>query len=269
MFYSKHIQFGLASTPGLRQNRKERGMKTNQSEQWQPYLRRYESGEWRAKIFRDLVLAEASKMPLPVMLDIGCGTGFDDDLSLQSALARSSREYVGVEPDKSITVGECITSIHHCFFEEAPIPSGSIDLAFSVMVLEHLEDPQRFFDKLRDVLRPGGVFWGFTMDARHWFVAASLLATRLHIKDWYLQQLHGKRGEERYKNYKVIYRTNTPRQMASFTSEFAQHDILNFYSAGQLDFYFPRRLQWIGRMLSRADHLLGMHGCIIALRLQR
>jgi len=244
-------------------------LKMNRSEQWQPYLRRYETGEWRAKIFRDLVLADASTMSQPVMLDIGCGTGFDDNFSLQSAIAAASREYIGVEPDKSIQVGEYITSIHRCFFEQAPIPSGSIDLAFSVMVLEHLEDPQRFFDKLRDVLRPGGVFWGFTMDARHWFVAASLLATRLNIKEWYLQRLHGTRGEERYKNYRVSYRTNTPRQIESFTSQFARLDILNFYSAGQLDFYFPRRLQWIGRMLSRADHFSGMPGSIIALRLLR
>jgi len=48
-----------------------------------------------------------------------------------------------------------------------------IDIAFACMVQEHLTTPQLFFDRLCDCLKPGGIFWGFTVDARHPFVAAS------------------------------------------------------------------------------------------------
>jgi len=241
----------------------------NVSERWQPYISRYERGEWRATIFRDLILAELPSMPRPVMLDIGSGGGFDDTPSIQASLADAAREYVAVEPDKDMLVGKHVTAVHRCLFEEAPIPRGSVDLAFSVMVLEHLEDPRCFFEKLREVLRPGGVFWGFTMDARHWFVAASQLADRLRLKDWYLGLLHGKRGEERYANYKVYYRVNTPQMIDSLTGQFARRDFLNFSSANCLDFYAPARLRWVLRTFNRANHLLGNPGSVLAVRLQR
>ena len=71
------------------------------------------------------------------------------------------------------------------------------------MVLEHLADPRTFFEKVHTVLRPQGVFWGFTVDARHPFVTASVVSEKLHVKDLYLNIMFGKRGEGRYENYGV------------------------------------------------------------------
>jgi hypothetical protein len=107
------------------------------------------------------------------------------------------------------------------------------------------------------------------MDARHWFVAASLLAKRLNLKDRYLNLLHGRRGEERYANYQVYYRANTPEEIASLTSRFAGREVLNFFNARQLDFYAPAGLRWTLRSVNGASHLLGHPGSILAVRLQR
>jgi len=218
------------------------------------YVLRYRQGEWRATIFRDLIRADfqnSRATSAPVVLDIGCGRGFDGDPCLQSSLAAAASSYVGVEPDPDVDLASLFSTVHRCSFEAAPIPDGSVDLAFTVMVLEHLDDPAKFWNKVHAVLRPGGVFWGFTMDARHWFVRASLLAKRLRVKDVYLNWLHGRRGDERYENYPVRYRSNTPEQLDRLTSAFQSRGVLSIGKVGQLDYYFPTGLRGLGRAFDR------------------
>ncbi len=97
-----------------------------------PYLERYRQGEWRATIFRDLILADAARRPGELtFLDIGCGRGFDDDLPLQQSLAARAGRYIGIEPDAAMAVGAHVSEVHRCLFEDAPIPSGSVDVAFA------------------------------------------------------------------------------------------------------------------------------------------
>jgi SAM-dependent methyltransferase len=234
-----------------------------------PYTERYRNGEWRAPIFRDMILADMEILgprQSLTLLDIGCGRGFDDDPGLQSSLAREAGWYVGVEPDPSMPLAGVINQAYRCPFEDAPISPSSVDLAFAVMVLEHLQSPGLFWNKLAMVLRPGGIFWGFTMDRRHWFVKASLLAKRLGIKDLYLTCLHGRRREERYENYPVAYGSNSPRQIEGLARDFRSVTFVNFNQVGQLDYYYPRGLKWLGRTLDRWSFRRGLPGSILAVR---
>lgn len=244
----------------------------NLDSEWSLYLRRYSRGEWRAPIFRDLILADAHKLAQDrglVLLDIGCGGGFDGDAKIQASLAEVASQYIGIEPDIDIELGAIFTTVYRCRFEDAPIPPASVHMAFAVMVLEHFADPQVFWGKVHMLLRPGGVFWGFTVDARHWFMAASLLTERLHIKDWYLHLLHGTRGQDRYQNYAVYYRSNTPEQIERMTQSFRARTILNFHRVGQLDFYFPTGFRWLGRSLDRLAIRRGWPGSIMAVRVAK
>jgi SAM-dependent methyltransferase len=240
---------------------------------WSAYTRRYASGEWRAPIFRDLILADARAMANPrgelTFLDIGCGGGFDGDVALQRSLAEAATRYIGIEPDPEIELSDVFTTTHRCLFEDAPIEDGSVDIAFAVMVLEHIGDPQAFWSKLHRILRKGGCFWGLTVDARHWFVLMSTLMEKLRIKDAYLDNLHGRRGEERYENYRVFYRANTPRQIARFTSNFSASTVLNFQRVGQLDFYIPGRLRWLGRLMDSLAIGAGLPGAVMAVRVEK
>ena len=236
---------------------------------WKPYLDRYQGGEWRAPIFHDMVMADVAALTAtaaPVLLDIGCGRGFDDDLRLQTSLALKSSRYIGVEPDPDIALAAAISEPFRCAFEEAPIPPGSVDCAFAVMVLEHVTDPAAFWRKTADVLRPGGIFWGFTVDSRHWFSSASRLMKSTGLKDWYLNQLHGRKGVERYENYPIAYKTNTPKQVEAFTSEFSACDIVNFQRVGQMDFYLPRFTRWVGRLHDQFSMAMGRPGNVLLIR---
>jgi len=139
---------------------------------WTPFIERYRRGECRDRIFHDMILEDARARPRPLaLLDVGCGKGFDTDVPLQEAMAREADRYVGIEPDRAVEPGGYFAEVHRCLFEDAPLPAGSIDVAFAIMVLEHLPRPEAFWDKLWHVLKDGGVFWGLTVDGRHWFTA--------------------------------------------------------------------------------------------------
>lgn len=237
---------------------------------WEPYLRRYRGGEWRDRVFRDMILEDARRMAGPVtFVDIGCGHGFDGDVPLQRSLAAEAGRYVGIEPDRKIELGPYFTETHRCLFEDAPLASGSVHVAFAVMVLEHLPAPERFWAKVRQVLVPGGVFWALTIDARHWFCRASKVMERLRIKDLYLNRLLGARGSERYENYPVYYRTNTPAAVRGFARGFASCDTVNFSREGQCGDYFPRPLRGLANWWDRRGLRRGRPGTLLVVRAVR
>lgn len=248
-------------------------MNQDRDQQWLSYSQRYMAGEWRAPIFRDMILADAAMLAGESghlsILDIGCGGGFDSDARLQESISAVADEYIGVEPDVAVDLGPIFSAYHRCCFEDAPLADESIDIAFAVMVLEHFENPRAFWDKVHRVLRKGGVFWGFTVDARHWFVTASAVTGKLGVKDFYLDLLHGRRGVERYENYDVFYRTNTPRQIQAFTRAFTSTTVLNFLRVGQMDFYLPPGFRWLGRWADRAAIGGGRPGNLLAVRVRK
>lgn len=232
------------------------------------HLERYRQGVWRDRILHDLILDDARQLGDGLtFLDIGCGQGLDGDVPLQRSLAENAARYVGVEPDTTVTPGDYVTEVHRCLFEDMVLPPGSVHVAFAVMVLEHLREPQRFWDKLHEVLADGGVFWGLTVDARHWFCRASLLAERMNIKELYLNGLLGRRGtEKRYENYPTFYRCNRPDEVRRFAAKFRSCEAINFSRVGQVDSYLPRFLGPLTRAMDRRAIRRGRPGTLLAVR---
>jgi len=234
------------------------------------WIDRYRSGEYRALLFRDMVLSDTKRFRRgPVILDIGCGAGFDGDGSMQESIAAVSSSYIGIEPDEEIPSPRCCTAIHRCPFEDAPVEPCSVDIAIASFVLEHLSNPERFFTKLHTVLVPGGVFWGFTMDRRHPFSIVSTLAEKLRFKNWWLDRLHGQRIKRRYANYPTFYLANSPAQIAFSAKMFRTSDSGSWGRIGQLDYYLPSILRPIARVLDRCMIGLGLPGSLFVVRLEK
>jgi SAM-dependent methyltransferase len=234
---------------------------------WGAYIERYQRGEWRDSIFRDIITAEARRLSrLPTLLDIGCGRGFDAHIGLQQSLVSVAGHYIGIEPDETVTPAGFIPEVHRCLLEEATIDPESVDVAFAVMVLEHLPKPQGFWDKLHKVLKPGGVFWGVTVDARHWYCTASLFMERLAFKDIYLNLLLGHRGSDRYENYPVFYRCNHPTRIARYARRFQSCECINFGRIGQLNACLPRQLQPLVGLVDRWMLSRRQPGSLLAVR---
>ena len=240
---------------------------------WRPFVERYAKGSWRAPIFRDMLLEEArafkERGSAPVMLDIGCGRGFDDDPGLQQSLALAAGSYLGVEPDPDIALKELFSRVWRSPLEEADIAPESVDIAFAVMVLEHIARPRLFWDRLRDILKPGGVFWGFTVDARHPFVLVSRCMERLRLKERYLSKLRGGTSEERYENYPVFYRTNTPAAVRSFTRGFTEVYFPPLKRVERFDYYLPGPLRPLASLYSRCGAALNLPSSILAVRVEK
>jgi len=234
-------------------------------------LRRYRGGEPRGVIFRDLVLGSVRTFsPDSVtILDIGCGHGFDGNADLQRSIADRAARFIGVEPDRRIVPPPYFTEVHQCTLEHAVIAPGSVDVAYSTFVLEHVQYPDLFWAQLNKVLRSRGIFWGFTVDARHPFCLASLGLDKLRLKDVYLNCLRGRRGTERYENYPTFYRANSPRQIRHHARMFNTTTFLTVHREGQLNYYFPHAvwhfLHWAERVMIK----LGLPGSMLVVKLEK
>jgi SAM-dependent methyltransferase len=237
---------------------------------WQPYVERWQNREWRTPIFVDMILQDAARFSHDLtFLDIGCGRGFDDDPAAQKKLAAHSSRFIGIEPDSSIAVSNDFHEVHNCLLEESPIAAESVDIAWAVMVLEHVQDPAAFWQKIYDALRPGGVFWAFTVDNRHFFPWLVRASDSLGAKDWYLRRLRRQGPGDEYEHYPTHYRSNSPRQIMPFVQRFRSCDFVNFARVGQLDGYLPKWARAGARMVDRMQIALGRPGVLLAIRCEK
>jgi SAM-dependent methyltransferase len=222
---------------------------------WDEPLAQLASSTWRTPVLREMVLRDIRSLGGDgTVLDIGCGRGFDDHPDSQRIIAAHCRRMVGVEPDACVAVPECFDEVHATTFEGAALLPESVDVAYAVMVLEHVEDPGAFWRKLAYVLKPGGVFWGFTVNGAHWFAPISLAMGRAGLKSFYLDLVHGARGSSRFIDYPVRYRCNTDAEVARHASGFSGFEIKSFGEIGGASFYFPRVLRPAVRMFDSRWH---------------
>jgi SAM-dependent methyltransferase len=237
---------------------------------WAEWFGHWRLGAYRAGFFRDLILADAQRLgPKPTLLDIGCGSGLDGDRAMQQSLADVAGRYIGIEPDLSMTVRPCFTEVHRCRLEDAPLATNSIDVAFAVFVIEHLRRPGDFWRRLFELLAPGGVFWGFTIDRRHFFGLASILVETTGLKRWYLRLVRHTGGLAKMSTYPVYYRANTPGEIRRQVSRFCSARFMNLHRMGQFDAYLPGWLQPAGRFVDRLTAALGLPGPMLVIRLEK
>jgi SAM-dependent methyltransferase len=88
------------------------------------------------------------------VLDVGGGPGYFAD-----AFTLAGARYAGVEPDAGeLTArGQVAGNVVRGSGLALPISDGSVDVAFSSNVLEHVSAPERMADEMLRVLRPRGL----------------------------------------------------------------------------------------------------------------
>jgi SAM-dependent methyltransferase len=205
----------------------------------------------------------------PTVLDIGCGLGFDCEVRYQQALSTQAGRFIGIEPDHTIDPPKFFSEVYHTTLEQAPIAPGSVDVAYAVMVLEHVADPAAFWTRLHEILAPGGVFVAFSVNGAHWFAPIARFMSIIKLKTKYLDLLRGKRGMERYEDYPVYYRTNTVRQLRRFAREFRDLRMDLFGATGNVACYAPTALQPIVRAVDGLAYRLLEQSINIAIRAER
>ena len=136
-------------------------------------------------------------------------------------------------------------------------------------VLEHLAAPARFFEKLHDVLVPGGTFWALTVDRRHPFRPLASAMDRLRLKERYLDVVRGQGTPHRVDIYPAFYRANSPRQIARYTAAFRSVEFMGLHRLGELDTYLPRWLRPAAHLLDRVVSACRLPGPVLIVRLAK
>ncbi len=189
---------------------------TNDDLTFEEYARRYnfENTSNRSRIFTRLIIKECLKRPKPVrVLDIGCGKGIELYTDLQWAIREHATEYWGVEPDPSIppTPG-LFDEWRTALMEDAGLPVGFFDIAYSFMVMEHVVDPTAFMSAVMRCLKPGGVYIFATPNRRHYFTRIASTLHRLGLDEFVLRAAVGTKKVVEY-HYPVQYRFNDEKRI--------------------------------------------------------
>jgi SAM-dependent methyltransferase len=149
--------------------------------------------------------------------------------------------------------------------ETADLPKGYFDVAFSFMVMEHVDDPKRFLAAVHDILAPGGRYLFMTINDNHYFGRIAKLMHKLKLDEVVVRLVRGRKDVDRY-HFPIRYRCNRPSVIDTLAREigFAAPGYVFFEEAGPID-YFPlpirpiyHALQWKRRWRRRPDALLSM-----------
>jgi ArsR family transcriptional regulator len=179
------VQFRFAELPEAKQDQARlEACRRKRRQRSQGYFESL-AGDWeriRKSYFDDRVTSLAIEKLLPralTLADIGCGTG-----SLTFELARFAAKVIGVDLSAEMLRRARASArerrLQNVDFRQGdaldlPMPGGSVDAAFCVMVLHFLPEPGRAIVELCRVVRPGG--------------AVILVDLVKHEQDWMREQM--------------------------------------------------------------------------------
>lgn len=140
--------------------------------------------------------------PESVVLDIGAGAGERNSYNLKG----KCKKIVGVDFDDRVAENPLLDQGIVMQDKTLPVPDNTFDVAFSVYVLEHVDDAELFASEVARVLKPGGRFISMTPNRWHYVcLVASMTPHRFH--EWFNRG----RGRDEDDTFPTCYRLNTGR----------------------------------------------------------
>jgi SAM-dependent methyltransferase len=153
------------------------------------------------------------------VLDIGCGRGIGRRLDFVEAIRAHVGQLWGIEPDRSIPHDTSIFDrFEHATMEAATLPEGHFDLAYSFMVMEHVDDPETFLRKVYMALRPGGEYVFITPNGQHYFTRIASALHSIGLDELTLKIVRRKEESREY-HYPVRYKCNDPKALGRLAAE--------------------------------------------------
>jgi 2-polyprenyl-3-methyl-5-hydroxy-6-metoxy-1,4-benzoquinol methylase len=148
-------------------------------------------------------------------LDVGCGRSpFPNNSNLATELSIRCRRIVGVDPDPSINDNGFVHEQHQLAFEDY-FPNSVFDVVTARMVVEHVEDPQKFGAALSRVTSPGSLVVMFTVN---WWSLTTLAARFSPI--WMHRKLKSALWNSMPRDsFKTEYRMNQREKLRSLMSQ--------------------------------------------------
>lgn len=153
---------------------------------------------WDDELFRERLLSK--NLSSCDVLDMGAGAGIVSQMNFKGIAAR----VCGIDPDERVLNNLCLDEGLVAYGHDVPYPDQSFDLIFSDNVLEHLPEPEKVFEEISRLLRPGGIFLAKTPNKWHYMpLIARFTPHRFHewVNRW--------RGREGVDVFPTRYQANT------------------------------------------------------------
>jgi len=153
--------------------------------------------------------------PSFVVLDVGCGRGgFNEDpISFKKdlrILKGKVSKVIGIDVDQSAKENPFLDEFLLLSGDVWPIESNSINLIVSDYVLEHVVNPDRFFQEIHRVLKPGGYICIRTSNRWNYIALfATLIPNKFHTKVTAIVQ-DGRKDED---VFPTLYKCNSIRKI--------------------------------------------------------
>jgi len=135
------------------------------------------------------------------VLDIGAGAGELNAYQLRGRV----REIIGVDLDPRVQTNPLLDRGIVGNATALPLEDRSVDLAFSIYMMEHVARPASFIREIRRVLRPGGFYLALTPNVRHYVCLASRITPECFHR-WFRRRHMNVNEDDTFGTY---YRLNT------------------------------------------------------------
>ena len=197
-----------------------------------------------------------------LMLDAGCGSG--RVFQYRFDVIQRPRLIVGVDVTDEPRANRNVDTAVRADLAALPVAEGSFDVAISSHVAEHLDRPEKVFQELARVLRPGGRLLLLTPNRWHYVtVAAALMPHAFHLR------FNRSRGVDAHDIFPTRYRANTaPRLRALYEwSGFEVERLEQFETEPEyLAFSTPTYALGVGyeRLVNRFDALRNLRVNLLA-----
>ncbi len=143
------------------------------------------------------------------VLDAGCGKGSGLNL-------KGTCEYVvGYDIDDDVLLNTEVDRAIQGDVVNLDLPSESFDLVVCAWLMEHVSDPERSFEELARVLKPGGRILLVTPNLYHYSMIVSRL-TPYGFHEWFLHKIGGEGHNHGFPTY---YRANTRGKLKRLASK--------------------------------------------------
>jgi SAM-dependent methyltransferase len=164
----------------------------------------YPNAAAREPVVRFVRQLERVVRPTHAVLDVGAGAGELNAYDLKGRVQR----LVGVDVDRRVSANPLLDVGVPADICALPFRESSFDVAFSIYVLEHVNDPAALVAEIYRVLRPGGICMALTPNLFHYVTAVSRLSP-IAFHKW----INEKRGRPVEDTFPTCYRLNSRRAL--------------------------------------------------------
>ena len=185
-----------------------------------------------------------------VVVDVGCGRGeYIEDANAYRKNLRilkgKAQRVIGLDVDEAGCENPCIEEFRQITGERWPLDDQAADMIVCDNVVEHLPEPDAFFEECWRVLKPGGVVCIRMPNVRSYFgLLSRLVPSRKHSA--VLDRVQDSRKAEDV--FPTLYRCNTPGRLRRTLKRHGFDACVCGHEAEPAYLSFNRIAYWLGTL---------------------